>query len=146
MAWLRHHGSDDLDRILGSLPDPYVVTALGRARFVLGPSGAHVIALDDGTPAAPSALARLASVIRSALAERIAWVPFIDALLVTERDEPCPPATRVPHDLIASALVDGPDVITPNDLARLLAAVREGTLIGLEAVAPGHASEQLSTS
>ncbi len=146
MAWLRHQGPDDLDHILGTLPDPYVVTPLGQARFVLGPSGAHVIALDDGTPAAPGALARLASVVRSALAERIAWVPFIDALLVTERDEPCPPATRVPHALITSSLVDGPAVITPEDLDRMLAVVREGTLVGLAAVAPGPTVQPLPAS
>lgn len=143
MAWPRHHGLHDLDRTLASLPPEYVVVPLGPARFVLGPSGAHVIALDDADPAAPRAVARLASVIRSALAERVAWVPYVDAFLVTDRAEPCPPATRVPHGLIPRSLVDGPAVLGPTDLERLVACVRDGALAGLDSVAPDPAGRRL---
>lgn len=114
MGWPRHQDPEDLDRILDQLPAGFVVRAVGAAWFVLGPTGAHVVALDDGSEAAPRALARLASVTRSALAAEVAWVPYVDAFLVTEREQPCPPATRVPPRLIGRPLTDGPAVIAPT--------------------------------
>lgn len=145
MAWPRHHAPDDLDGALDSLPPGYLVVPLGRARFVLGPSGAHVMVLDDGHPAAPRVVSRLASVIRSALAEQIAWVPYVDAFLVTDRREPCPPATRVPHGLIPRSLVDGPAVLSRTELERLVACVQDGALDGLGAVAPSPAGPRMPT-
>jgi hypothetical protein len=136
MGWPRHHGPEDLDHVLGELPDAYTVRAIGSARFVIGPTGAHVVALDDGTEAAPRAVALLASVARSALADRVAWVPFVHALLVTDRTEPCPPATRVPPGAIPTVLLEGPPVLSPAELGRLVASVTEGVLDGLTAVAP----------
>jgi len=55
------------------------VRSLGPARFVVGPAGAHAIALDDGRPAAAGEVGLLASVSRSALAEHVAWVPYVHA-------------------------------------------------------------------
>lgn len=136
MGWPRHHGPEDLDRVLGTLPDDYVVRTIGEARFVLGPTGAHVLALDNGQADAPRAVALLASVIRSSLADQVAWVPFVHALLVTERDQPCPPATRVPPALIPGALVEGPPLLRPDELSRLVSSVEAGTLDDLTAVAP----------
>ncbi len=139
MGWPRHQGPDDLDRILDQLPARFVVRAIGAAWFVLGPTGAHVVALDDGTDAAPRALAMLASVTRSALAEHVAWVPYVDAFLVTERERPCPPATRVPPRLVRGSLINGPAVLAPTDLSRLVGCVEAGVLDGLTTVAPGPA-------
>ncbi len=144
MGWPRQHGPSDLDRALDALPTGYLVRQLGAARFVLGPSGAHVLTLDDGDPAAPQIVARLAAVVRSALAERIAWVPYVDAFLVTDRSEPCPPATRVPRRLIPGSLLDGPPVLTAGDLARLAGCVEAGALDGLDGVAPGGVGHRLS--
>lgn len=136
MGWPRHHGPDDLDRVLHDLPDGYAVRPVGGARFVLGPTGAHVLALDDGRAEAPRDVALLASVIRSSLADRVAWVPFVHALLVTERDRPCPPATRVPPALVPSVLLEGPSLLRPDELRRLVASVEAGALDDLAAVAP----------
>lgn len=144
MGWPRHHGPQDLDRALAALPAGHLVRALGPARFVLGPSGAQVVSLDDGDAASPGAVARLASVVRSALAERAAWVPYVDAFLVTDRDGPCPPATPVPPRLIPSTLVEGPAVLTPDELRRLVACVEDGALDGLDAVAPDPRGHHLS--
>lgn len=143
MGWPRHNGPDDLDCVLDALRDPYLVRPLGSARFVLGPSGAHVISVDDATSSAPRVLAHLATVARAALAEQTAWVPFIDALLVTGRLAPCPPATRVPPEMIASSLVNGPPVLAPADLARLTSCVEGGALDRVAAEAPGLAGEPL---
>ncbi|HYI62755.1 MAG TPA: hypothetical protein VEW93_13230 [Acidimicrobiales bacterium] len=140
MGWPRHHGPDDLDRVLDTLPDGYVVRPVGDARFVLGPTGAHVLALDDGGADVPRAVGLLASVIRSSLADQVAWVPFVHALLVTDRDEPCPPATCVPPGLVPSVLLEGPALLRPEDLRRLVASVQAGALDDLGAVAPSPRS------
>ncbi len=144
MGWPRHHGLDDLDRALDGLPADHLVRNLGQARFVLGPSGAHVVSLDDGDPSTPQAVARLAAVVRSALAERSAWVPYVEPFLVTDRDAPCPPATRVPPRLIPGSLLEGPPVLTAAELGRLAACVEDGALDGLDAVAPAPRGSHLS--
>ena len=136
MGWPRHHAPEDLARALSGLPDDYAVTSIGGAHLVLGPTGAQVVALDDGADDAPRAVARLASVVRSALAEHVAWVPFVHALLVTERHEPCPPATGIPAPMLLRTIVDGPPTVQPPDLDRLLACIAEGALDGLSALAP----------
>ena len=118
--------------------------SIGSARFVLGPTGAQVVALDDGSDGAPRAVALLASVTRSALAEHITWVPYVDALLVTERDKPCPPATRVPPTLLLNTLLEGPAILQPHDRERLVACVEGGVLDGLTAVAPGTPDRERS--
>ena len=136
MGWPRRHGPEDLDRVLATLPDGYLVRPIGSSRFVLGATGAHVLAIDDGRADAPREVGLLASVTRSALAEHVAWVPFVHALLVTEEERACPPATCVHPRLIPNALVEGPAVLGPEELGRLVASVRAGALNGLEAVAP----------
>jgi len=139
MGWPRHHAPEDLSRALAALPAGYFVTPIGPSHLVLGLTGAQVVALDDGGEDTPRAVARLASVVRSALAEHVAWVPYVHALLVTERNEPCPPATRIPPALVIRALMDGPPTIQATDLARLVACIEAGALDGLGAVAPPQA-------
>ncbi len=136
MAWPRHHGPADLPRLLDGLPADVTVRPIGAAYFVLGPAGAQVVALDDGSEDAPRTVARLASVVRSALAEHVTWVPFVHALLVTERPGPCPPATRTEPSLLPRALTDGPSTLPPTVLAPLVEAVEAGALDGLTSVAP----------
>ena len=136
MGWPRHHGLDDLDRALRTLPAGHVVTPVGRSRLVLGPSGAHLVVLDDGSDDAARDVARLASVVRSALADHVAWVPYVDAFLVTDHAEPRPPATRVPRELILNSLVEGPTALTPADLDRLVACIADGALDGLGDILP----------
>ena len=138
MGWPRHHGPEDLDRALTGLPDEVVVRPLGGAHLVVGPVGAQVVALDDGTPDAPRAIARLASVVRSALAEEVPWMPFVHALLVTDRPDPCPPATRISPALLLRALSEGPVALDERILERLHQAIANGALDGLASVAPAE--------
>jgi hypothetical protein len=136
MAWPRHHGPEDLARALEGLPDDVTVRSLGGAHLVVGPAGAQVVALDDGSADAPRAVARLASVVRSALAEEVPWMPFVHALLVTDRADPCPPATRISPALLLRAVSEGPVTLDPAILDRLHAAIDGGALDGLKSVAP----------
>lgn len=138
MAWPRHHGPEDLARALEGLPDEVLVRPLGGAHLVVGPAGAQVVALDDGSPDAPRATARLASVVRSALAEEVPWMPFVHALLVTDRPDPCPPATRISPALLLRALAEGPVTLEDRILDRLRRAVENGALTGLTSVAPAE--------
>lgn len=137
MAWPRHHTAGDVDAALESLPEGWLVTPVGPAHLVLGPNGAQVVAVDDGSDSAAHDLARLAGAVRAALAERVALMPFVHALLVTDRRDPCPPATRIPPSSLALALVDGPPTLGPDDLARLRQAVAEGVLRGVAALTAG---------
>lgn len=136
MDWRRHHDQPDLAEVLTGLPSAATVHPLGPAHLVLGPTGAQVVVLDDGTADLPRAAARLAAVVRSALAERVAWVPFVHTLLVTEATAPRPPATVVSADLLVRALVEGPTTLQPTDLTRLVASIEEGALAGLDSLAP----------
>lgn len=138
MAWPRHHTAGDVDAALESLPEGWVVAPLGPAHLVLGPTGAQVVAVDDGSESAAHDLARLAGAVRSALAERVALMPFVHALLVTDRREPCPPASRIPPSSLARALVDGPPTLGPDDLGRLRQSIADGALRGVIALAGSH--------
>lgn len=135
MAWPRHHTAGDVDAALDSLPEGWLVTALGHAHLVLGPTGAQVVAVDDGSESAAHDLARLAGAVRGVLAERVALMPFVHALLVTDRRDPCPPASRIPPSSLARALVDGPPTLGPDDLARLRESIADGVLRGVTAMA-----------
>lgn len=128
MARPRHNDIEHLDRVLHALPDGYDVWPVGMARFVLGPTGAHVVALDDGRRTAPDSLGHLANLVRDALAQHETWVPFIHAMLVTDRRSPVPPATRVPPGMVRAALLDGPPTLDEAVRLRLVAAVSHGAL------------------
>lgn len=136
MAWPRHHAPEDIGRALAELPDDISVHPVGPAHLVVGPAGAQIVVADDGSAEAPRAAARLASVVRSALAEDVPWTPFVHALLVTDRPDPCPPATRVSPAHLRAAVAEGPETVEPELLARLRAALAAGALDGLASVAP----------
>ena len=137
MARPRHPGPDDLDQVLATLPDDFTVRTVGAARFVLGPTGAHVVAVDDGSEDAPATLAHIASLVRDALADRVTWVPFVHAMLVTERTDPCSPATRVPPVLMPGALVDGPTTLDDPARRRLVDALADGVLDRVSTIPAG---------
>ena len=132
----RHPGPDDLDQVLATLPDNFTVRTVGAARFVLGPTGAHVVAVDDGSEDAPCPRPH-ASLVRDALADRVTWVPFVHAMLVTERTDLLP-GDPVPR-LMPGALVDGPTTLDDPARRRLVDTLADGVLDRVSTIpAGGH--------
>jgi len=121
-------GIEAVERVLTALAPGRVLAWADPARLVVGPSGAFVV-LPHG-PDGPDAGARaaaLAEATRSTLAEHLAWVPFIDAVVATAGDGHCGPgATAVPLDLLPVVLVEGPPVIDAATLTRIAALVDAG--------------------
>jgi len=117
-----------VDAILDALPVEFCVACHGSLRLAIGPSGMFVLSTPPAHgPAEPRAVEviRVAADTRSALADHLSWVPFVDALLVTERgrQQPVgsPSLASVPIDLLRVTLVEGRTVVT----AKLLSSVRQ---------------------
>jgi hypothetical protein len=109
--------AEQIDRLLAGLPATHTVASQESARLVVGPSGATVILLGErDVPDAADRAARLAAATRTALADHVAWVPFVDAVVVTDDAETATAATVVPPDLLGEVLVEGPEVIDPPAL------------------------------
>lgn len=111
-----------LEGVLAALPDPITVYIVEGTYFVVAPSGLFVVAenpIDLAVGAA--AAANGADRIRDTLATRLPWVPFVDAVVVSDRDGDGLPALTVPIDLVASTILGGPDVIDRPTLERLSA-------------------------
>lgn len=117
-----------MDRVLTTLPPLSVVAASGSARFVVGPSGAFVLLPTPTPEAINGAAARLDLLVqstRSALCDHLSWVPFLDALLVSESDvKGRAPVTVVALDLLHDVLTEGPAMIDGPTLACIRDAVR----------------------
>jgi hypothetical protein len=121
---------DSVDRVLTSLPAPFAVASSGEARFVLGPPGAFVL-LASGDDVAQSAdrATLLAATTRTALAEHLSWVPFIDAVVVTTANQrAAQSATAVPLDMLAELLTEGPIVIDASAIEAVTALIDEARL------------------
>jgi hypothetical protein len=117
-----------VDRVLTGLPSNYVVAVHGEARFVAGTAAAFVLL---PTPTRGPALAEAAHTVRQ-LAERtrgglcdhLAWVPFLDTLLVSSnRFVRRSDVTVAPVDLLAVVLTEGPPVIDRASLGAIRSAV-----------------------
>jgi hypothetical protein len=117
-----------VDRVLRTLPANYVVAADGEARFVAGPAAAFVLL---PTPTRGPALAEAAAAVRqlaertrSGLCDHVAWVPFLDTLLVSSnRFVRRADVTVAPVDLLAVVLTEGPPLIDRESLGAIRAAV-----------------------
>jgi hypothetical protein len=77
--------------------------------------------------------ARLAAATRADMAEHLAWVPFVDAVVVTSGISTAaspldPAATVVPLDLLCEVLTEGPAVIERPTLGTLVALLGDGRL------------------
>jgi hypothetical protein len=122
-----------VDRIVAELPPDFVVARDGDARFVAGPAGAFVLmptpargpVVDD----AAARVHRLARRTRSDLGDHVAWVPFLDALLVSAGGlGRRPDITVAPVDLLAVVLTEGPRVIDGATLAAVRRVVAQRRL------------------
>lgn len=121
---------DGVDAVLADLPPAYAVASSGAARLVVGPPGAFVLVPSGTDPSTAAERAgHLAATTRSALAEHVSWVPFIDAVVVVH-DSPVHNgvATPVPLDLLPETLVEGPVVIEPSTVATIRLLLDEGRL------------------
>lgn len=122
-----------VDQVLASLPDEVMVAGDGEARLVVGPVGAFVLLPTPARgPAVGDAARRLhdlARRTRSQLGQHVAWVPFLDALLVSaSRLMRRADVTVAPVDLLAVVLTEGPTMIDASTLAALRRAVADERL------------------
>lgn len=115
----------DVSAELQQLPTSHVSFQLEGAWFVLGPTGLFVVVADEGDmiEAADRATTR-ASELRLQLALDVDWVPFVDALVATHRDDAYRtlPCIAVPTDLLRYTLTEGPRAVDEETLARLIRA------------------------
>lgn len=116
---------DDVDGILAGLPGAYRAVALGAERLVAGPTGLFLVAppAADGLEATASRLARRAADARVALARELAWVPFVDALVVADVEAAPGPATVVPAALLGRVLTEGSPILDGPTVERVGEAV-----------------------
>jgi hypothetical protein len=128
-------------RCLRQLPDAFGVTSIGPADVVVGPTGVFVVLAHDGSIERARGLVRLASTVRSALAEEMAWVPFVHALLVDDAMQSIAQATVVPPQHLTEVLTEGRMTLELETIETILALVRDGVLDGLQAVGPADRRE-----
>ena len=111
-----------LAETLRSLPDAVAVFDVGKAWLVVGPSGLFVLTEDGGDLAADALrAAERADAVRLKLSDELVWVPFIDAMCVTNdvTFDPAQPCLIVPHDLVAHTVTGGPVSVDTETLGKL---------------------------
>lgn len=101
--------SSDRGVHITELPDEYMVRRLDGHWLVAGPTGLFVIGqMGSDTQQSTVDLARTAQQVRESLALRIAWVPFVDTMLISSSsngaEAGCP---IVDPRMIASVILDG---------------------------------------
>lgn len=98
----------DLKRHVTELPVEFQVWRLGEHWSVVGPSGIFVVGRSTGDVAeAASQTAALAHELRAALSETMMWVPFVDAVVVADREHQGLSCTVVELDVLPHALASG---------------------------------------
>jgi hypothetical protein len=123
-----------LDDVLTALPDGFIVADDGvGAHLVVGPPGAFVLmALPADRRARDDAAQRvhvIAQTTRAELGEHLAWVPFLDALLIsTGALLRGADVTVAPVDLLGAVLRDGPEQIDRATLHVVARAIARGRL------------------
>jgi hypothetical protein len=121
-----------LHEILAALSPEAAVGWRTGASLVVNPSGAFVLVPggDDLAEAADRAH-NLAGRARVALARHLAWVPFIDAAVVSPHGAHAElPAIVVAPDLVAELVSQGPPVIDLPAIAVIRGLLTAGTLDG----------------
>ena len=117
-----------LSRELHGLPPQHLTYLLDDAWLVVGPTGLFVLLEDEGDiAAAAAAVVRYAGELRSRLCDTLAWVPFVDAVVITNDPRSCsvPECLVVPIDMLRDMICNGPRTIDPQPLMQL-------ALIGLQ--------------
>jgi hypothetical protein len=122
---------DRLDAVLAGLPPDWAVAELGRDRLVAGPGGAFVLRPSSGEPHHDARrVVQLARATRTGLGDHLAWIPVVDALLVTRApmDEPVG-ATVVPVGLVAAVLLEAAQPLDEETLRRITGLMVERRLV-----------------
>ena len=112
----------ELSRELRGLPRDFLHYTLVDAQLVVGPTGVFVIveAPDDPVEATYTAVDR-AERLRHELSDRLAWVPFVDAVVGTA-DGAAPPTAEcvvVAVDMIHDMIANGPRIIDAQTMMQL---------------------------
>ncbi len=125
-----HQLRDGVDRSLRALPGEFAVAGAGATRLVIGPPGAFVLepTTPDRLDVAAARVAGLAVATRAILADHVAWVPFVDGLVVAGDSAAHPSVTVVPPDLLGDTLVRGPEVINASVLGTVRDLLRQSRL------------------
>jgi hypothetical protein len=127
-----------MDAVLTSLPAVHVLAGQDDARLVVGPVGAFVLvpsaAGRQELLAASHRLEALAGTTREALCAHLAWIPFLDGLIVTSDDPPRSlHITSAALDLLPTVLTEGPRVIDAATIATIRDVIRRSALDGWQA-------------
>ena len=114
-------GPAPLDQVLQDLPAEYHAVEVDDGRVVVGPTGAFVVAeAGRDVRSAARRLARVAERCRAVLADRLAWAPFVDPLIVTDRRPPGDVAASVvSHHMVRETLLRGPRLLSGERVARI---------------------------
>ena len=121
---------DRLDAVLATLPPEWAVAQLGRDRLVAGPAGAFVLRPSTGEHHRDARrITQLARATRTGLSDHLAWIPVIDALLVTPNrvHEPVG-ATVIPVGMVTSLLQEGVQPLDEETLRRITGLLVERRL------------------
>ena len=121
---------DRLDAVLAALPPDWAVAELDRDRFVAGPSGAFVLRPSTGEHHRDARrVTRVARATRTGLGDHLAWIPVIDALVVTpERIREPVGATVIPVRMVTSLLLEGMQPLDDETLHRITGLLVERRL------------------
>lgn len=127
-----------MDRVLTGLPPVHVLAGQQDARLVVGPAGAFVLAPagSDRLELASAAqrLEAMALATRESLCAHLAWIPFLDAIIVTADDPPRSlTVTCAAVDLLHDVLTEGPKVIDAATIATIRDVIRGSALHGWQA-------------
>ena len=121
---------DRLDAVLATLPPDWAVAQLGRDRFVCGRAGAFVLRPSTGEHHRDARrVTQLARATRTGLGDHLAWIPVIDALLVTPaRVLEHVGATVIPVAMVTSLLQEGMQPLDEETLRRITGLMVERRL------------------
>ena len=114
----------DVEAELRELPATHAAYPHEGTWVVLGPTGLFVVTDgSDGLYEAAMTSVLGAFRLRSELASELAWVPFVDALVVAEEAPPAEelPCPAVPVRLLRSTLSEGPRMVDDGTLTWLQA-------------------------
>jgi len=112
---------DRLDAVLATLPPEWAVAQLGRDRLVAGRAGAFVLRPSTGEYHRDARrVTQLARATRTGLGDHLAWIPVIDALVVTpERILEPVGATVIPVAMVTSLLQEGVQPLDEETLRKI---------------------------